>query len=948
MKKNLGLYLAILVVIVLTVLGFINISRKLSWKEPYDGVSWVEGPSGLLAAKVDEDSPAYLSGIKAGDILFSINNTPINNRIDYAKMIWLIDRLEQKALYQIGRGGTILSPSFYLEKKGVGSTYIFLMLLGLATLAISLLVFFNSKRQFSGPYGFFYLVSFSLYSFYVFSATGQMDFLDKLFFWLDKIALLAFPPLLLTFFFIFPQKKKIINNRNLIALFYLPALLIFLANIALVSFLEPELNEVQVVTFQKTLEKLELAHFAVFIILALILIIRDLIKSLNPHIKNQLKWIAGGLGLGILPFAFFYVLPYLGDRLPTTAGQLSVLLQGLIPVTLAYSISRYRLMDFEVLFKKGTTLIISFALLALVYFLVSSQTEIFSENRFNALMLGLLAIILGATLFTPLSELIQALVDRVIYRRSYEYRRTLLMISNELNRERSLAKLSNFLVETISKALSLKNICLYLASEKTDREFYLLQSSDQTSLAPRILNLSPEEVDQLQRAEFISFFLPGEKPLGEKLFTPLLEKGLVHILPLRLENKIMGFLAMTNKLDESYLSGEDRELLRTISTPVALALENAYLYNQEIIRSQELQRLKDYSDNIIESLTVGVAVIDQTGQVIGWNRVLESQFGLKKEMVLNRHLSEIIGQENYRAIFPPDTQTEYQLLSEISLTMDQKEKRIFDVARTPLFDNQMQAYGTIIVFEDITEKILLQQQLLTSEKLASIGLLSAGVAHEINTPLTGISSYVQMLQKKLTDTHYIQILQKIEAQADRVNHIIKNLLNFARNPADESFHRINLKETLEEIISLIDYRLKSLNISLELQLNPVVVRAQKERLQQVFINIILNALDAMPDGGTLTIETNQKDNLAIVRITDTGTGIKQEYLPRIFDPFFTTKGLGKGTGLGLSISYAIVKEHEGQILVDSLVGRGTTFTIMLPTGFPQKNRQKLSIGGKSL
>jgi S1-C subfamily serine protease len=125
MKKNLGLYLVILSVIVLTVLGFINISRKLSWKEPYDGVSWVEGSSGLLAAKVDEDSPAYLSGIKAGDILFSINNTPINNRIDYAKTIWLIDRLEQKALYQIGRGGTILSPSFYLEKKGVGSTYIF-------------------------------------------------------------------------------------------------------------------------------------------------------------------------------------------------------------------------------------------------------------------------------------------------------------------------------------------------------------------------------------------------------------------------------------------------------------------------------------------------------------------------------------------------------------------------------------------------------------------------------------------------------------------------------------------------------------------------------------------------------------------------------------------------------------------------------------------------------
>jgi len=144
-------YPFLLLVLFLIILGFINISRKLAWKEPYDGVSWVEGPSGLIAARVDEDSPAYLSGLKAGDILFSINDTPIKNRIEFAKMLWLIDRLEQKALYQVGRSGTILSPSFYLTKKGVSSTYIYLMLLGLATLAISLMVFFNTKRQFTGP-----------------------------------------------------------------------------------------------------------------------------------------------------------------------------------------------------------------------------------------------------------------------------------------------------------------------------------------------------------------------------------------------------------------------------------------------------------------------------------------------------------------------------------------------------------------------------------------------------------------------------------------------------------------------------------------------------------------------------------------------------------------------------------------------------------------------------
>ena len=441
--------------------------------------------------------------------------------------------------------------------------------------------------------------------------------------------------------------------------------------------------------------------------------------------------------------------------------------------------------------------------------------------------------------------------------------------------------------------------------------------------------------------------LGSESSSSSRIFNSLKEEGFNNILPLKLENRILGFLALGDKIDGSYLSGEDRELLRTISPSVTLALENAYLYNQEIIRSQELQRLKDYSDNIIESLTVGVAVIDEGGLVTGWNRVLEQQFGLSRAQALNRHLSDVIGFENFQAIFPPDTQSEYQLLSEISLTIRQGEKRIFDVARTPLLDNHLQPYGTIIVFEDITERIRLQQQMVTSEKLASIGLLSAGVAHEINTPLTGISSYVQMLQKKLTEANYLQVLKKIEDQTDRVSKIVKNLLSFARNPADPAFHRIDLKESLEEIISLIDYRLKSLNINLALDLKPVIIYAQKERLQQVFINIILNALDAMPGGGQLTIQTGQQGRQAIIKIADTGLGIKPEHLPRVFDPFFTTKGIGKGTGLGLSISFAIIKEHEGQILVDSQVGQGTTFTIILPVNLAEKDLKQSGRGGIS-
>ncbi|MFQ6038961.1 MAG: sensor histidine kinase, partial [Candidatus Aminicenantales bacterium] len=210
-------------------------------------------------------------------------------------------------------------------------------------------------------------------------------------------------------------------------------------------------------------------------------------------------------------------------------------------------------------------------------------------------------------------------------------------------------------------------------------------------------------------------------------------------------------------------------------------------------------------------------------------------------------------------------------------------------------------------------------------------LLSAGVAHEINTPLTGISSYVQLLQKKLSDPAHSHVLEKIEAQTERVAKIVKNLLNFARNPSEASFYKVDLKQSLMEIISLIEYKLKNMNIDLELDLKPLpAIWAQGERIQQVFINIILNAMDAMPEGGKLRIALSRSDNQAVVAIEDTGTGIKSQHLPHIFDPFFTTKGLGKGTGLGLSISYAIIKEHEGRVTVESELKKGSRFTIFIP------------------
>jgi PAS domain S-box-containing protein len=633
----------------------------------------------------------------------------------------------------------------------------------------------------------------------------------------------------------------------------------------------------------------------------------------------------------------------MAGQVPSTASEFTVLLQALIPLTFAYSLSRYKVMDFEVLLKKAITLIFSYVVIGAVYFIVSSQTQAFSEYRLNAIILGIIAIVLSATLFTPLKKLFQAITDRALYKRSYKYRKTLLDISKELSRERNLHKLSNSLLESIAKALSLNQIALLLPQEAESKTLYVFRSWGENPLKEGRITFDSKLYQNLKDKDYLNVYSIDDKD-SHKRQGEISSLGFFHFLPLRVEDKIVGCLGMGKKADDTFLTSDDWDLLKTISSPVALALENAYLYSQAHIRALELERLKDYSENIIESLTVGVAVLDQRGKIIGWNRVLEETFGKRKEDVMNQNLIGILGEENFSAIFPSDTQQDFRLLSEITLVMGKENKRIFDIAKTPLLDNEMIPYGTIVVFEDITEKISLQQQLLTSEKLASIGLLSAGVAHEINTPLTGISSYVQILQKKLSDSSHSQILSKIEDQTERVTRIIKNLLNFARSPSDLSFHRMNLKESIEDIISLIDYKLKTINIKLDLNLKPLdSIWAQEERLQQVFINIILNAIDAMPKGGALKIDLSQDNNKVMIRIQDTGTGIKKQHLPHIFDPFFTTKGVGKGTGLGLSIGYAVIQEHEGHISVKSEKGKGTTFTISIPMDLEKRKAAKSSV-----
>jgi signal transduction histidine kinase len=222
-----------------------------------------------------------------------------------------------------------------------------------------------------------------------------------------------------------------------------------------------------------------------------------------------------------------------------------------------------------------------------------------------------------------------------------------------------------------------------------------------------------------------------------------------------------------------------------------------------------------------------------------------------------------------------------------------------------------------------------------ADKLSSIGLLAAGVAHEVNTPLAVISSYAQMLSKQVQgDERKSAVLEKITRQTFRASEIVNNLLNFSRT-GGSGFAEVDINRVILDTLSLMDHQLKTSRIHVEDELAAHLpsIQGNAGRLQQVFLNLFLNAKDAMPEGGTLRVSTSNGDGVRVI-VSDSGTGISQEHIHRIYDPFFTTKSSGqsgrRGTGLGLSVTYGIIQEHAGKIHVESSPEQGTTFYLDFP------------------
>jgi signal transduction histidine kinase len=268
------------------------------------------------------------------------------------------------------------------------------------------------------------------------------------------------------------------------------------------------------------------------------------------------------------------------------------------------------------------------------------------------------------------------------------------------------------------------------------------------------------------------------------------------------------------------------------------------------------------------------------------------------------------------------------------LTTPAGETRTTNIAIAPLRTRKFSVIGRLIIVDDITERVELESQLSQAEKMSSIGVLAAGVAHEVNTPLAVISSYAQMLMKHVNgDEKMASLMDRITRQTFRASEIVNNLLNFSRTGGSE-FSDVNINKIISDTLALLEHQFRTSQVTVKADLHQDLptIHGNAGKLQQVFLNLFLNAKDAMSGRpGTLRVATSN-GSAVLVSISDTGSGIAPEHISRIYDPFFTTKNSPqqRGTGLGLSVTYGIIQEHAGKIRVESRPGEGTTFYLEFP------------------
>ena len=609
-------------------------------------------------------------------------------------------------------------------------------------------------------------------------------------------------------------------------------------------------------------------------------------------------------------------------------------------IVIAYGIATRKIMDVGTFLRRLVSYALLSSYLVVVYSGIWWTSTKFLQERFpNSIVPHVLAALAVALSMAPARGVSKNFADKLfINSRGLDFQTTVRKAATILGSVTTLDDLLIRFAATIAEAVGTDRVSIlllgrnfYETRQPATRMEHEMRLPIDGEIA-RFLNSQREPVilDQLYRTR------PTPEVLS--LLAELKANKVAAATGVFSRDQLVALMLLGPRLSGRIYGSVEQNALQILSGQLAVAIENAKLFT-------EVQNAKIYNDILLQNLTTGIIAADADGQITVFNKEAEQITGIQREEILDRTLGDL--PESLRHVLQETIASrERKEHHEVTIRSD-AGTAIVRVSSSIFHDQGGEMLGVLLVFTDITALKRLELQIRRSDRLASLGTLSAGMAHEIKNPLVSIKTFAQLLPERYQDSDFRETFSKlIGHEIDRIDSLVNQLLRFAR-PAKPLLRPMHVHETLEKSLLLVKHRLyqKEISLTRDWQAKVDTIRADSDQIEQVFLNFFLNAMEAMKPGGQLTVKTEitsggddwsnplspdnrESQELLRVSICDTGAGIRAEDIPHVFDPFFTTKDYG--TGLGLSVVHGIIEEHGGQIEVESELSKGTAFHIVMP------------------
>jgi two-component system NtrC family sensor kinase len=879
-------------------LALLSFARKVdTFSRP--GFEYERAGGALLVLGVESGGEAERAGLRPGDRIVTADGAAAASLAKPESTLARAPFPHHLAVLRADSAGVEQIRRIDLEKPSLqlDYPYLFLALVGLLYLVIGLV---TVSRESVPAARLFWLLCVCSFAVYVLTPAGPRDGLFRAFLLAEDLFRALLPAILLHLFLIFPRPAR---RRLPVPLIYLPAA----AYLAFDAWLIGHPSAAGVEWFTRSW----LIYFGVYgaaVLLRVFTLLRRRHDEAEP--EKQVRWVALGVTVGVAPFLLLAVLPRaLGYELQWLSTA-SIVPLALIPLAFAYAILKWRLWDVEIFVREALATTASVLLVGMTFVLLNALLDRtltdMAEPGKNVVAFGSGLVL--ASLLVPVKKRITGVLEKIQYHDTYRSRRALLDIARDFAMPRTREDLVREIVRRVQDGLHVVPCSLFLFDTEPPPE-----GSQRAALAGR---LASEEIWHLKGSSFGS----SEPPAVMRLH----EDGFRTFFALRCAGSLVGALGVGHKDGRVPLSSEDSQLLVAVMAQAGLAYENTRLYGALAERLEEIRSLQRYQESVIRSSSSGIIVLDRENRIHSANPAFAELVGRDEKALQGLALSELLPS-----------------LPEASFS-DGASERIFEAKcanavgeerdlRVSISAFQGDPDRKVVLVDDVTDRLRAERAHAERERLASLGVLAAGVAHEVNTPITGLSSYAQMLLADTPpgDPRYA-ILKKMERQTFRAAHLVNNLLEFAR-PRAAARVPTDLAQVLKNAAESLETTFGARRLRLEMggEGGPLTVLADPQELEQVFVNLLANARDVSPDGGLVSCASLRQNGSVRIVIADHGPGVSSDVGGKLFRPFVTTKKSG-GTGLGLAISRDIVERHGGTIGLAPRDGGGTEAWVTLP------------------